>query len=75
MSQSSEFEMWRGAVVPASVVGILATVGMTLARGTSSILGGILAEFIVLIFFGVHLAISKYSRRLDPMMTMVLVLI
>jgi len=67
--------MWRGAVIPASVVGILATVGMTLARGTSSILGGVLAEFIVLIFFGIHLAISKYSRKLDPMMTMVLVLI
>lgn len=50
MSQSSEFEMWRGAVIPASVVGILATIGMTLARGTSSILGGVLAEFIVLIF-------------------------
>lgn len=75
MSQSSEFEMWRGAVIPASVVGILTTVGMTLARGTSSILGGVLAEFIVLIFFGIHLAISKYSRKLDPMMTMVLVLI
>ena len=75
MSKSSEFEMWRGAVIPASVVGILATVGMTLARGTSSILGGVLAEFIVLIFFGIHLAISKYSRKLDPMMTMVLVLI
>jgi hypothetical protein len=75
MSQSSEFEMWRGAVIPASVVGILATVGMTLARGTSSIFGGVLAEFIVLIFFGIHLAISKYSRKLDPMMTMVLVLI
>jgi len=67
--------MWRGAVIPASVVGILSTVGMTLARGTSSILGGVLAEFIVLIFFGIHLAISKYSRKLDPMMTMVLVLI
>jgi hypothetical protein len=67
--------MWRGAVIPASVVGILATVGMTLARGTSSILGGVLAQFIVLIFFGIHLAISKYSRKLDPMMTMVLVLI
>ncbi len=75
MSQSSEFEMWRGAVIPASVVGILATVGMTLARGTSSILGGVLADFIFLIFFGIHLAISKYSRKLDPMMTMVLVLI
>ena len=75
MSQSSEFEMWRGAVIPASVVGILAIIGMTLARGTSSILGGVLAEFIVLIFFGIHLAISKYSRKLDPIMTMVLVLI
>ena len=75
MSKSSEFEMWRGAVIPARVVGILATVGMTLARGTSSILGGVLAQFIVLIFFGIHLAISKYSRKLDPMMTMVLVLI
>lgn len=75
MSQSSEFEMWRGAVIPASIVGVLATIGMTIARGSSSILGGVLAEFIVLIFFGIHLAISKYSRKLDPMMTMVLVLI
>ena len=75
MSQSSEFEMWRGAVIPASVVGVLTTIGMTFARGSSSILAGTLAEFIVLIFFGIHLAISKYSRKLDPMMTMVLVLI
>lgn len=75
MSQSSEFEMWRGAVIPASVTGVLATIVMTFARGTSSILGGVFAEFIVLIFFGIHLAISKYSRKLDPMMTMVLVLI
>lgn len=67
--------MWRGAVIPASVIGVLATIGMSLARGSSSIVAGILAEFIVLIFFGIHLAISKYSRRLDPMMTMVLVLI
>ncbi|MEI8120125.1 MAG: hypothetical protein RL680_734 [Actinomycetota bacterium] len=75
MSQSSEFEMWRGAVIPASVIGILTTIGMTIARGNSAILGGVLAEFIVLIFFGIHLAISKYSRKLDPMMTMVLVLV
>ncbi|MSO42867.1 MAG: hypothetical protein EXQ76_01355 [Candidatus Planktophila sp.] len=75
MSQSSEFEMWRGAVIPASVIGVLTTIGMTLARGSSSILGGVLAEFIVVIFFGIHLAISKYSRKLDPMTTMVLVLI
>lgn len=75
MSQSSEFEMWRGAVIPASVIGILTTMCMTIARGNSAILGGVLAEFIVLIFFGIHLAISKYSRKLDPMMTMVLVLV
>lgn len=75
MSQSSEFEMWRGAVIPTSVIGILTTIGMTIARGNSAILGGVLAEFIVLIFFGIHLAISKYSRKLDPMMTMVLVLV
>jgi len=75
MSQSSEFEMWRGAVIPASVIGILTTIGMTISRGYSAILGGVLAEFIVLIFFGIHLAISKYSRKLDPMMTMVLVLV
>jgi len=75
MSQSSEFEMWRGAVIPASVIGILTTIGMTIARGNSAILGGVLAEFFVLIFFGIHLAISKYSRKLDPMMTMVLVLV
>ncbi|TRZ73676.1 MAG: hypothetical protein D4Q78_00790 [Streptomycetaceae bacterium] len=75
MSKSSEFEMWRGAVIPASLTGILVTIAMTIARGSSSILGGVLAEFIVLIFFGIHLAISKFSRKLDPMMTMVLVLI
>lgn len=75
MNQSSEFEMWRGAVIPASVIGIFTTIVMTVTRGSSSILGGVLAEFIVIIFFGIHLAISKFSRQLDPMMTMVLVLI
>ena len=75
MSSSPEFELWKGAIAPASIIGILATAGFVIWRGTSALLGGILAEFVVLIFFCIHLAISKYSRKLDPLTTMALVLV
>lgn len=74
-SKSSEFEMWRGAVIPASVVGVITTIVMTFLRGRSGFVGGVVAEFIVIIFFAIHLIISKYSRNLEPIMTMALVLI
>jgi uncharacterized membrane protein len=74
-SKSSEFEMWRGAVIPASVTGVITTIVMTFLRGRSGFVGGVVAEFIVIIFFAIHLIISKYSRNLEPIMTMALVLI
>jgi len=75
MNSSPEFQLWKGAIAPASIVGVLATIGFVFWRGTSALLGGILAEFVVLIFFCIHLAISKYSIRLDPLTTMALVLV
>ena len=46
-----------------------------LIRGASGLRGGALALFIVVIFLAAHLAVSKVSTKLDPMMTLVLAMI
>ena len=69
---SIEFEMWKGALVPAVSVGILGVIGFGIARGKSGAIGALLANFIVVIFFAIHLGGSKISAKMDPMLTMML---
>jgi hypothetical protein len=69
---SIEFEMWKGALVPAVSVGVLGIIGFGLTRGRAGVIGSLLANFIVVIFFAIHLAISKVSAKMDPMLTMML---
>lgn len=69
---SVEFELWKGALLPAIAVGFLGVVGCTINRGKSGFIGALLANIIVVIFFAIHLLISKVSTKMDPMMTMVL---
>jgi uncharacterized membrane protein len=45
---------------------------MGFVNGQSGLLGGLLASFTVIIFFSVHLLVSRISRDLDPMATMAL---
>ncbi len=72
MSQQSETGLWRGALIPATVIAIL-SVGLGLIfRGSSGLWGALLASFTVILYFSVHLFISKISTNLDPMATMAL---
>ena len=72
---SVEFEMWKGALIPAISVGVVGVIGCTITRGKSGFIGSLLANIIVVIFFAIHLVISKVSTKMDPMMTMVLAMV
>ena len=46
----------------------------TLIRGTSGLFGAVLAQFVVIIFFIIHIAVSRMTRNLDPISTMAMAL-
>lgn len=75
LEKSIEFEMWKGSLIPAVSVGIIGLVGSGLLRGKPGIIASLLANFIVVIFFAIHLAVSKASAKMDPMITMMLAMI
>jgi hypothetical protein len=75
MTSSVEVDLWRGAIVPATLVAVIGTILATFLRGSAGLLGGLLASFIVVIFLAVHLVISKISKDLEPIMTMALAMI
>jgi hypothetical protein len=68
----SDTKLWKGAIVPASVVALIALIADTVLKGKSGFLGGLLASITVIIFFSVHLLVARISRDLDPMATMML---
>ena len=69
---SNEREMARGALIPSFAVGLLGILIATLVRGKSGLLGALLAQFVVVMFFAVHLGVSTISRKLDPLTTFAL---
>ncbi len=69
---SNEREMARGALIPSFAVGLLGILIATLVRGKSGLLGALLAQFVVVMFFAVHLGVSAISRKLDPLTTFAL---
>jgi len=68
----SDTQLWKGAIVPASIVAAIALIADTVLKGKSGFLGGLLASITVIIFFSVHLLVARISRDLDPMATMML---
>lgn len=72
MSASTERTLIRGALIPSFAIGLVGIVGATIFRGKSGLLGALLAQFVVVIFFAVHLGVSSISRKLDPLTTMAL---
>jgi hypothetical protein len=70
--KSSENQMLRGALIPTLIVGLIALITFTWRNGKSGLVGALLAQIIVIIFFVVHILISMISRNLDPIMTMAL---
>jgi len=69
---SSDTTLWKGAILPSSVVAIFLIITMSVVNGRSGLLGALLASITVIIFFSIHLLVARISRDLDPMTTMAL---
>ena len=67
--------LWRGAVIPAATVAVISIVAGSLLKGASGFWGSLLAGATVILYFSVHLLISKFSENLDPISTMALALL
>ena len=67
---SNEVQLLRGALTPTFIVGLIA-IGFSFAlQGKSGLFAALLAQVIVVIYFLVHIGVSRVSRDLDPMSTM-----
>ena len=69
---SSDTTLWKGAILPSSVVAIFLIITMSVVNGRAGLLGALLASITVIIFFSIHLLVARVSRDLDPMATMAL---
>jgi predicted permease len=69
---SSDTTLWKGAILPSSVVALFLIITMSVVNGRSGLLGALLASITVIIFFSIHLLVARISRDLDPMATMAL---
>jgi predicted permease len=69
---SSDTTLWKGAILPSSVVAIFLIITMSVVNGRSGLLGALLASITVILFFSIHLLVARVSRDLDPMATMAL---
>ena len=73
-NSSTERDLLRGALIPSLVVGVIAIIVSTITQGNSGFMGALLAQLVVVMYFAVHIGVSKISRNLDPMSTMALAL-
>lgn len=71
---SNESKLLRGAFWPTLVVSIVAIVASSFFVGFSGFYGALLAQFVVIIFFVIHIAVSRMTRNLDPISTMAMAL-
>ena len=68
--KSNESLLLRGAFVPTLIVSLVAIAVSTVVQGSSGFWGALLAQFVVIIFFVIHIAVSRMTRNLDPISTM-----
>jgi hypothetical protein len=73
-NKSNESQLLRGALLPTLIVGVLAIALFSVLRGLSGFYGAVLAQFIVAIYFVVHILVSRLTRNLDPISTMAMAL-
>ncbi len=69
---NSNRELWRGAMLPALAVTVIASVIAWFVEGGSGLLAALLSSFTVAIFFSVSLLIAHFTKDANPMMTMAL---
>jgi hypothetical protein len=73
-NKSNEAQLLRGAIRPTFIVGAVAIALFSIFRGLSGFYGAALAQFIVAIYFIVHILVSRLTRNLDPISTMAMAL-
>jgi len=69
---SSDTTLWKGAILPSSVVALFLIITMSVVNGRAGLLGALLASVTVIIFFSIQLLVERVSRDLVPMATMAL---
>jgi hypothetical protein len=69
-TKSNETQLLRGALAPTLIVGAISIAIFSIFRGLSGFYGALLAQFIVAIYFVVHILVSRLTRNLDPISTM-----
>jgi len=70
--KTNEKDLMRGALIPTFAVGIVGIIASALIRGKAGLLGALLAQLVVVMYFTVHLVVSAISRKLDPLTTFAL---
>ena len=70
MSEDSTTLMWRGAIIPSTLVAIVAVTGSSILRHRPGFFGALIGSATVIIFLGVHLLVSAISKNLDPIAVM-----
>ena len=70
-----ELEIWRKASRVSIAVAVLSIALSSWLYGVEGFWGSLIGSGVVVIFFGIHLAVSFLARDLDPNMTMALVML
>jgi hypothetical protein len=65
-------DLWKGAILPASLVAVIGVIGGVLIKGSPGLWGSILACGVVILFLSIHLLISRLTVNMDPIATMAL---
>lgn len=71
----SERAMLRGALIPTSAIAVFSIAGCAYIWGSPGVVGAILAQLIVVLFFASNLLVARISRDLEPMMVMALAMV
>jgi hypothetical protein len=61
--------MLKGATKPAVIASAAVILISSLLKGSAGFFAGILASFVVLIFFSVSLLVSRFTKNADPITT------
>ncbi len=72
--RSNESRLLRGVFWPTLIVSIVSLAASAFFSGLSGFYGALLAQFVTVIFFIIHIAVSRITRDLDPISTMALAL-
>jgi ATP synthase protein I len=67
---STERALLRGAVIPTVVVAVISIALSTWLKGSAGLVGALLAQLVVVIFFATNIGAARLTRDLDPVMTM-----